>query len=137
MKKIEESFRINNHTLKMRPIFHRLSAKENAKIAYYDLSVFILHCFEIDTKSFLLRSRGYTMDSEEFLNILSGIERWVLRIRRTASYIEEATLKATLRRGKRDLLEALKLERKQIMKMRLFMAFIRNLSLLLYVFSNV
>ena len=72
--KIEESFRISKHTLKMRPIYHRLSKRIISHIMICFLSYAVLRYTEI-----LLKSKGLCYGSKELLDILSEIEKWVVR----------------------------------------------------------
>ena len=104
--KIEESFRINKHTLKMRPIFHRLSKRIKIHIMICFLSYIVLRYTEL-----LLRSQGLHYGPEEFLNILSGIERWVLRDKTNGKLY--VIPKSNSKEG-REIYKALKLERKEL-----------------------
>ncbi len=72
--KIEESFRINKHTLKMRPIFHRLSKRIKSHIMICFLSYIILRYTEI-----FLKSRRFSFGPRSFLNTLSDIKTLIVQ----------------------------------------------------------
>ena len=72
--KIEESFRINKHTLKMRPIYHQLSRRIKAHIMMCFLTYTLLRYGEL-----FLKSKGLSYGPQEFIDILSGIEKWVAK----------------------------------------------------------
>ena len=72
--KIEESFRINKHTLKMRPIYHQLSRRIRSHILMCFLTYVLLRSGEL-----FLKERGLFYGPQEFIDILSGIERWLAK----------------------------------------------------------
>ena len=72
--KIEESFRINKHTLKMRPIFHQKSRRIRAHILICFLAYALLRCAELK-----LKEAGLFYSPQRFMDILSGIERWAVK----------------------------------------------------------
>ena len=72
--KIEESFRINKHTLKMRPIYHQLSRRIKAHIMICFLTYTLLRYGEL-----FLKSKGLLYGPREFIDILSEIEKWVAK----------------------------------------------------------
>ena len=76
--KIEESFRINKHTLKMRPIYHYLSSRIRAHILICFLSYTILRYTEL-----FLKSKHLSYGVGELLDILCQVERWVLEDEKT------------------------------------------------------
>ena len=69
--KIEESFRINKHTLRMRPIYHQLSRRIRSHILICFLSYALLRWTEIK-----LREKGLIYSVQELMDILSEIESW-------------------------------------------------------------
>ena len=81
--KIEESFRINKHTLKMRPIYHRLTERIKAHLLICFLCYTILRYIEI-----FLRSKDCNYGSQKIIDILSEIESWILKdIKKQKMYI--------------------------------------------------
>ena len=76
--KIEESFRINKHTLKMRPIFHQLSRRIKTHILICFLSYTLLRYLEI-----FLKSKNLHFGHQELIDILMGVEKWLLTDSRT------------------------------------------------------
>ena len=79
--KIEESFRINKHTLKMRPIYHQLSRRIKAHIMICFLSYTLLRYTEV-----LLKTKRLFYGPGELIDILSGIERWLIRDNHTGNW---------------------------------------------------
>ena len=69
--KIEELFRINKHTLRMRPIYHRISRRIKAHVMICFLSYSILKWTEIT-----LRKAGLFFSPQELIDILKRGERW-------------------------------------------------------------
>lgn len=76
--RIEESFRINKHTLRMRPIYHQLDRRIKAHIMICFLTYTVLRYGEL-----FLKERGAYYSPGELIDILSGIERWVAKDLRT------------------------------------------------------
>ena len=76
--KIEESFRINKHTLRMRPIYHQLSRRIKAHVLICFLTYTAFRYGEL-----FLRERGLYYSPGELIDILSGIEKWVTKDLRT------------------------------------------------------
>ena len=76
--KIEESFRINKHTLRMRPIYHQLSCRIRVHIMICFLSYVLLRWAEIK-----LKTKNLTYGFQELVDILSGIESWQVQDVRT------------------------------------------------------
>ena len=79
--KIEESFRINKHTLKMRPIYHQLSRRIKAHILICFLTYTLLRYTEN-----LLKSKNLFYGPGELIDILSGIERWLIKDNHTGNW---------------------------------------------------
>lgn len=79
--KIEESFRINKHTLKMRPIYHQLSRRIKAHIMICFFTYTLLRYTEI-----LLKSKNLFYGPGELMDILSGIERWLIKDSQTGNW---------------------------------------------------
>lgn len=75
--KIEESFRINKHTLKMRPIYHQRSHRIRAHILICFLSYALLRWTEME-----LKAKGLAYSVQELIDILSGIESWQVEDKR-------------------------------------------------------
>ena len=71
--KIEESFRINKHTLRMRPIYHRLTDRIKAHILICFLCYSIVRYIEI-----FLESKDFNYSPQSLIDILSGIESWLV-----------------------------------------------------------
>ena len=72
--KIEESFRINKHTLKMRPIYHQKSRRIKAHILICFLTYVLLRYAEMK-----LKTAGLSYSPESFIDILSRVEGWILK----------------------------------------------------------
>ena len=82
--KIEELFRVNKHTLKMRPIYHRLSRRIRSHIMICFLSYTILRWTEIR-----LQKAGLFFSPQELIDILKKVESFIIqdKIKKTgASY---------------------------------------------------
>jgi len=71
--KIEEVFRINKHTLRMRPIYHRLSRRIRAHILICFLAYTVLRWTEIK-----LAKGGLFFSSQELIDILRGVESFLI-----------------------------------------------------------
>ena len=76
--KIEESFRINKHNLRMRPIYHQLSRRIRIHIMICFLSYTLLRWGEIK-----LRTKRLIYSFQELMDILSGIESWQVKDEKT------------------------------------------------------
>ena len=74
--KIEELFRINKHTLKMRPIYHRLSRRIRAHILICFLAYTVLRHTEI-----VLKKAGLHFSPQELIDILKKAESFIIRDR--------------------------------------------------------
>ena len=74
--KIEELFRINEHTLKMRPIYHRLSRRIRAHILICFLAYTVLRHTEI-----VLKKAGLHFSPQELIDILKKAESFIIRDR--------------------------------------------------------
>ena len=72
--KIEELFRINKHTLKMRPIYHRISRRIRSHIMICFLSYSILKWTEIN-----LRKAGLFFSPQELIDILKTAESFIIQ----------------------------------------------------------
>ena len=72
--KIEELFRINKHTLKMRPIYHRLSRRIRAHILICFLAYTVLRHTEI-----VLKKAGLHFSPQELIDILKKAESFIIR----------------------------------------------------------
>ena len=72
--KIEELFRINKHTLQMRPIYHRLSRRIRAHIMICFLSYTILRYTELT-----LKKAGLFFSLQELIDILKRVESFIIR----------------------------------------------------------
>jgi len=72
--KIEELFRINKHTLKMRPIYHRLSKRIKAHILIGFLAYAVLRRTEI-----LLKKAGLSFSPQELIDILKNTESFIIQ----------------------------------------------------------
>lgn len=72
--KIEELFRINKHTLQMRPIYHRLSRRIRAHIMICFLSYTILKWTEIT-----LKKSGLFFSPQELIDILKQVESFIIK----------------------------------------------------------
>ena len=72
--KIEESFRINKHTLKMRPIYHQKSRRIRAHILICFLTYALLRYAEVR-----LKALGLSYSHENFIDILSKVESWIFK----------------------------------------------------------
>ena len=72
--KIEELFRINKHTLKMRPIYHRLTKRIRAHILICFLSYTVLRHTELT-----LKKSGLKFSLQELIDILKGVESFIIR----------------------------------------------------------
>lgn len=71
--KIEELFRINKHTLKMRPIYHRLTKRIRAHILICFLAYAVLRRTEI-----VLKKAGLSFSPQELIDILKQAETFIL-----------------------------------------------------------
>ena len=72
--KIEESFRINKHTLKMRPIYHQKSRRIRAHILICFLTYALLRYAEVK-----LKTMGLSYGPKHFIDILSRVESWIFK----------------------------------------------------------
>ena len=72
--KIEELFRINKHTLKMRPIYHRLTKRIRAHILICFLSYTVLRHTELT-----LKKSGLKFSLQELIDILKGVESFIIQ----------------------------------------------------------
>lgn len=72
--KIEELFRINKHTLKMRPIYHRIPKRIRAHILICFLAYTILRWTKIK-----LKKAGLFFSLQELIDILKGVECFIIR----------------------------------------------------------
>ena len=75
--KIEELFRINKHTLKMRPIYHRLTKRIKAHILICFLAYAVLKQTEI-----VLKKAGLSFSHQELIDILKEVELFVIKDKR-------------------------------------------------------
>ena len=71
--KIEELFCINKHTLKMRPIYHRLAKRIRAHILICFLAYAVLRRTEI-----VLKKAGLSFSPQELIDILKKAETFIL-----------------------------------------------------------
>ena len=71
--KIEELFRINKHTLKMRPIYHRLTKRIRAHILICFLAYAVLRRTEI-----VLKKAGLSFSPQELIDTLKQAETFIL-----------------------------------------------------------
>jgi len=76
--KIEESFRINKHTLRMRPIYHQLSRRIRSHIMMCFLTYTLLRWIET-----YLKGKGLVYGPQKLIDILSDIETWQVEDERT------------------------------------------------------
>ena len=74
--RIEELFRINKHTLKMRPIFHRKTQRIKAHIVICFLAYVVLRSTEVT-----LREKGLSISPQELIDTLKDVETTILRDR--------------------------------------------------------
>ena len=72
--KIEELFRVNKHTLKMRPIYHRLSQRIRAHILICFLAYSVLRSTEI-----VLKKAGCFLSCQELFDVLRRVETFIIR----------------------------------------------------------
>ena len=72
--KIEELFRINKHTLRMRPIYHRLARRIRAHILICFLAYTILRRTEI-----VLKKAGLFFSPQELIDILKNVETFIIQ----------------------------------------------------------
>ena len=72
--KIEELFRVNKHTLKMRPIYHRLSRRIRSHIMICFLSYTVLRWTEIR-----LQKAGLFFSPQELIDILKKVESFIIQ----------------------------------------------------------
>ena len=72
--RIEELFRINKHTLKMRPIYHRLSRRIRAHILICFLAYTVLRWTEIQ-----LAKKGLNFSPQKLIDILKDVESFIIR----------------------------------------------------------
>ena len=72
--KIEELFRINKHTLKMRPIYHRLTKRIKAHVLICFLAYAVLRQTEIK-----LKKAGLSFSPQELIDILKNVETFILK----------------------------------------------------------
>ena len=75
--KIEELFRINKHTLRMRPIYHRLTKRIRAHILICFLAYAVLRKTEM-----VLKKAGLSFSPQELIDILRGVELFVIKDKR-------------------------------------------------------
>ena len=71
--KIEELFRINKHTLKMCPIYHRLTKRIRAHILICFLAYAVLRKTEM-----VLKKAGLSFSPQELIDILKNVETFIL-----------------------------------------------------------
>ena len=81
--KIEELFRVNKHTLRMRPIYHRLSRRIRSHIMICFLSYTTLRWTEIT-----LQKAGLFFSPQELIDILKKVESFIIqdKIKKTGGY---------------------------------------------------
>ena len=72
--KIEELFRINKHTLRMRPIYHRLTRRIRAHILICFLAYAVLRKTEIR-----LKKAGLSFSPQELIDILKNVEAFIIQ----------------------------------------------------------
>ena len=72
--RIEELFRINKHTLKMRPMYHRLSRRIRSHILLCFLAYTVLRYAEIE-----LKKAGLSFSPQELIDVLKGVESFIIR----------------------------------------------------------
>ena len=72
--RIEELFRINKHTLKMRPIYHRIPGRIRAHILICFLAYTVLRYTEIE-----LKKAGLFLSPEQLIDILKNVENFIIR----------------------------------------------------------
>ena len=72
--RIEELFRINKHTLKMRPIYHRIPERIRAHILICFLAYTVLRYTEIE-----LKKAGLFLSPEQLIDILKNVENFIIR----------------------------------------------------------
>ena len=72
--KIEELFRINKHTLRMRPIYHRLSRRIRAHILICFLAYTVLRWTEIQ-----LAKKGLCFSPQELIDILKRVGVFIIK----------------------------------------------------------
>ena len=72
--KIEELFRINKHTLRMRPIYHRLSRRIRAHLLICFLAYTVLRHTEI-----VLKNKGLDLSPHELIETLKNVESFIIR----------------------------------------------------------
>jgi len=72
--RIEEVFRINKHTLKMRPIYHRLPRRVRAHVLLCFLSYTLLRWTQMK-----LAKGGLYFSSEELIKELHGVESFIIK----------------------------------------------------------
>ena len=72
--KIEELFRINKHTLKMRPIYHRLSRRIRAHILICFLAYTVLKHTQI-----VLKKAGLYFSLQDLIDTLKTVESFIIR----------------------------------------------------------
>lgn len=72
--RIEELFRVNKHTLKMRPIYHRRPRRIQAHILICFLAYTVLRWTEIQ-----LKKAGLFFSSEQLIDILKDVETFIIR----------------------------------------------------------
>ena len=72
--KIEEVFRINKHTLKMRPIYHRIPKRIKAHIMICFLAYTILRHTEIT-----LQKAGLSFSPQEIIDTLKDVESFLIK----------------------------------------------------------
>jgi len=72
--KIEELFRINKHTLRMRPIYHRIPGRIRAHILICFLAYMVLRQTEIS-----LKKAGLFFSPEELIATLKDVESFIIK----------------------------------------------------------
>ena len=72
--KIEELFRINNPTLRMRPIYHRLTKRIRAHLLICFLAYAVLRKTEM-----VLKKAGLSFSPQELIDILKNVETFIIQ----------------------------------------------------------
>ena len=104
--RIEESFRINKHTLKMRPIFHQLSKRIKAHILICFLAYIVLRYTEV-----LLKSKNIDCGVERLIKTLCDVEKWTVKDIKTK---EKYVISKKTSKTAQNIYKALGLQRKEV-----------------------
>ena len=96
--KIEELFRINKHTLQMRPIYHRLSRRIRAHIMICFLSYTILRYTELT-----LKKAGLFFSLQELIDILKRVEFFIIRDKIKKPALSYCVPRGFIKGGRADL----------------------------------